>query len=148
MHALMNILMAGAFATSLTACGSSTAVSSLRDANEMIRTPATLTGLGVVHAGGPGLSLKITAKILRGANLCQAEGRQVQLVQQQVDGVIEVRGITVETEANHRRVCTYIYRPVYETVETLVHGFVTGVHGVVVKNVDEIGHDVVAGGHA
>lgn len=105
-----------------------------------VPTIATQVDVQPVNGGinPDAFAYKITAKVLRGANKCEAKGVRVGLKQKLTDGVVDVtpmkRGAT-----DAPRICTREWEPVYQTLSITVRGMRSNVDDVVVHNIDGLG---------
>ena len=89
--------------------------------------------------GAPGqFAYRVSAKVLVGANPCEANGVSVDLVKRLDAGVLELVP-TRHIPPGPRPVCTREYLPVYRVVERFVSGRATDTQDVVLLNVMKLG---------
>jgi len=81
---------------------------------------------------------RIHAKLLLGANACEARGVHVKLVTREANGLLEVVPIkTAPREGS--RACAQTFRPLYREVDLVARGLSSHAADVVVRNIDHLG---------
>jgi hypothetical protein len=112
------------------------------------RFPTAIVGLEVQAVDGginpSHFALQVSGKVELGGNPCQAAGRRVTLVKARRGDVIEASAVITEAPGAAQRVCTLEYAPQFVAVQGSVRGSWERVRDVVVKNAEELGHDVSA----
>lgn len=112
------------------------------------RFPTAILGLELQAVDGginpSHFALQLSGKVELGGNPCQAAGRRVTLVKARRGDVIEASAVITEAPDAEQRVCTLEYAPQFVSVQGTVRGSWERVRDVVVKNAEELGHDVSA----
>jgi len=81
---------------------------------------------------------RIHAKLLLGANACEARGVHVKLVTREANGLLEV--VPVKTAPRDgSRVCAQTFQPLYQEVDMVARGLSSHAADVVVRNIDHLG---------
>jgi hypothetical protein len=86
---------------------------------------------------------QIRGKVLLGNNPCQADGVDVELRQEQRNGVLQVEAIRLIPEDLYQRICTLEYNPVYKRVNLEVRGLVDEVDQLRILNDGELNRDFI-----
>jgi hypothetical protein len=84
----------------------------------------------------------VKASVMKGSNPCVAANTQVRFLQQRVGDQIQLRAVRRTIDPTRR--CTMEYNPKFVTLTTTVRAFASQTRSVIIKNVDERGHDVDA----
>lgn len=111
-----------------------------------LATPMTvqtvISDIQVTEANGginpDAFAYKITAKVLVGANSCEAKNVKASLVKKVADGVISVVPMK-RLPRGAPSMCTREWKPIYKTISLTVRGLQSQVEDVVVLNINEYG---------
>lgn len=89
----------------------------------------------------PAFAYKVKAAVQLGSNPCMAQGVKVKFNKEVVDNTLVVTALRELPQDYGMRICTREYRPVFQELDTELHGFADVISTIVLRHVGELRAD-------